>query len=388
MNKRKTLIICFAIFVLVICTAFGARQLLHNLLAPDTPEKEESIAPLNILLLGSDARPHEKLGNTDTIIVAHITGDSLRLLSIPRDTRVEIPGYGMHKINAASRFGGPELTAQVVSDLIGVPIDNYALIRWEGFINIVDALGGIDINVPDPMHDDISERPEYQININEGLQHLNGQQALAFVRFRKEALGDIDRTGHQLDFMKALLEQARKPATILKLHVLVPQIYRNVNTNLGLRETLAIARAGNNLEQLDIVTQTLPGYFLNLNEISYWGVDIEQARQVARDLFEYGLTTKQIVLVTPEHLRTVPDRTVPNSPEPETEPSAQPIDNDNHPIPENSDDYDEPEPDEDPYEIDLPLPDNEEGTNSPTGENGENTNQGDSSLNNLLTTIM
>ncbi|TYL14531.1 Transcriptional regulator LytR [Moorella thermoacetica] len=97
---------------------------------------------LNILLLGTDARPGEKVGNTDTIILAHFDGERLALLSIPRDTRVNIPGHGVDKINAAYSIGGPDLTTSIVADLTGVPISKYVLLRWDGFIKIIDLLGG------------------------------------------------------------------------------------------------------------------------------------------------------------------------------------------------------------------------------------------------------
>ncbi|HHW39679.1 MAG TPA: LCP family protein [Syntrophomonadaceae bacterium] len=306
MWKRKTgIIIILIILALFTGGAFAAQQLFNNWTGPDA-ESGQSKAPgrFNVLLLGSDARPGEKLGNTDTIIVAQIDRERLSLLSIPRDTRVEIPGQGMNKINAACRYGGPELTARVVSDLIGVPVEKYALVRWSGFMKIVDTLGGVDIYVPRNMHYDPQEGPEYKIDLHKGHQHLNGRQALAFVRFRMEARGDIDRTEQQLEFMKALADKVKQPATLLKLPVLLPELYKNVDTNMSLGEVLAMAKAGYDLKNIAVVTQTLPGYFLTVNGLSYWGVDPEQARRVAADLFEYGLTTKQVVLETPPHLRS------------------------------------------------------------------------------------
>jgi len=254
----------------------------------------------NILLLGTDARPGATGGNTDTIIVAHMEGNRLALLSIPRDTLVTIPGHGKDKINAAYSFGGPELTARIVSDLIGVPVFKYMLIRWTGFINIVDLLGGVTINIPRNMYYyDPTDGPEYKIELSQGVHHLNGHQALAFVRFRKEALGDIDRTRQQQELLKALVQQAMQPATLLKLPWLLPEIYNNVETNISLQELLAIAKTLIDLKNITVVSQTLPGYFLTINGISYWGVKPELARQVAHALFEYGETTKEIVLAAP-----------------------------------------------------------------------------------------
>lgn len=304
--KLKLIMAAFLVFgVMAIGGYLAARQILTpptpadqgqalNGSQPDTP------GTLNVLLLGTDARPGEKVGNTDTIMVAHFDGDRVALLSIPRDTRVNIPGHGPDKINAAFSIGGPEMTSSIVSDLIGVPINKYALLRWDGFMNIIDLLGGVTVNIPrDMYYYDPVDGPQYKINLKKGLQHLDGRQALAFVRFREEALGDIDRTGQQQELLKALFEKVKQPVTLLKLPRLLPEIYRNVETNVGLDEMLTLAKAGINFKNTNLVAQTLPGYFLTLKGISYWGVDPGQARQVARALFDYGQITKQVVLDTP-----------------------------------------------------------------------------------------
>ncbi|MGB9791616.1 MAG: LCP family protein [Thermacetogeniaceae bacterium] len=301
-TKAVFSLVLLALTILTGLSIAGKYYLDRWLFPPKEDVASSTPSRFNILLLGSDARPGEKIGNTDTIIVAQIDQEKLSLLSIPRDTLVEIPGYGKNKINSACRYGGPELTARVVSELIGIPVKKYALIRWSGFIKIVDTLGGVDLYVPRDMHYDPQDGPDYKIDLHKGYQHLNGKEALAFVRFRMEALGDIDRTKQQLQFMKALAEKIKQPKTLVKLPVLIPEIYKNVETNVTLGEALALAKAGYNLGRLAVVTQTLPGYFLTLNGASYWGVDPEQARQVAFDLFEYGLTTDRVVLEPPPHI--------------------------------------------------------------------------------------
>jgi LCP family protein required for cell wall assembly len=266
-------------------------------------KSDGTIDHFNILLLGSDTRPGStNYGNTDTIIVAQIDGNRLSFLSIPRDTRVNIPGHGMDKINAACSFGGPDLTASVVSDLIGEPISKYALIHWSGFVDIVNTLGGVTLDVPRNMSYDPGDGTQYRINLQKGMQHLNGQQALAFVRFRKVALGDIGRTSYQQQFLKAISEQVKQPSTFLKLPWLIPEVYKDVDTNLSLSELLQIAKSGNQLKQMAINSQTLPGYFLDLNGESFWGVDPIQARQVAQGFLDYGQTTDKVVLDTPPAL--------------------------------------------------------------------------------------
>lgn len=248
-----------------------------------------------VLLLGSDARPGEEAGRTDTIIVADVDGLQGRLafLSIPRDTLVEIPGHGPDKINAAALYGGPELTARVVSDLIGLPVRHYVLVRWEGFKNIVDLLGGVTLEVEKDMHYvDYSDGPEYAIDLKRGRQRLDGARALAYVRFRGDALGDIGRTERQLKFLAALAREAVQPANLARLPALVPEFLRHVETNVGPRQLLALARAAQFLAKGEVVTQTLPGHFLEENGISYWEVDPRQARLVARSFFREGRVTE------------------------------------------------------------------------------------------------
>ncbi len=284
----------------------------------NTDEAGEKLNSMTVLLLGVDARPQETVARTDTIIVAHVEAEANRLclLSIPRDTRVNIPGHGMDKINAANVYGGPELVRRVVSDLIGMPVKYYALTNWEGFKDIVDTLGGVTIEVEKPMqYYDPVDGPEYAIDLKPGVQRLDGRKALQYVRYRNDALGDIARTERQLKFLKALAREVMQAQTILKLPRLVPQISKSLQTNLGLSQMITLARVAKNFEQMEIVTQVLPGYFLEQGGVSYWAVNSQQAKKVALSLFKDGQvtqvvagptvkegpgTTKALALKTPE----------------------------------------------------------------------------------------
>ncbi|MGQ9824708.1 MAG: LCP family protein [Desulfotomaculales bacterium] len=259
---------------------------------------KESLNSLTVLLLGVDARPGEETARTDTIIVAHVepADNRLSLLSIPRDTRVKIPGHGMDKINAANLYGGPEMVTRVVSDLIGMPVNYYALTNWAGFKDIVDTLGGVTIDVDKRMYYyDPTDGPEYAIDLQPGLQRLDGKKALQYVRYRNDPLGDITRTERQLKFLKALASEVMQADTLLKLPRLVPQINRSLETNLGLRQMVTLAQVAKNFDQMAVVTQTLPGRFLQLEGISYWAVDSREARKVAYNLFKDGRVVEKVV---------------------------------------------------------------------------------------------
>lgn len=165
-----------------------------------SPDQERDLST------GGDTGPER----TDTIILVHIPkSGATTMVSLPRDSYVSIPGYGRDKLNAAFAFGGPQLLVQTVEIATGLRIDNYAQIGFAGFAGIVDALGGIDVCVPNPIDD-----PLAGINLPAGCQELNGAEALGFVRSRATALADIDRMNNQRLFMAALLEKATSGATL------------------------------------------------------------------------------------------------------------------------------------------------------------------------------
>ena len=190
-----------------------------------TPEGERAQSEgRNVLLVGSDAREdmtreeRERLGTghdlggqrTDSIILLHTGGDRPVLMSIPRDSYVEIPGHGMNKINAAYSIGGAKLLGQTVEQSTGLRVDGYMEIGFGGFAQVVDAVGGVDICVPRDMDD-----PKAHINLKKGCQTLDGKNALGYVRARySDPEGDIGRAKRQRQFLGALMGQVATPSTV------------------------------------------------------------------------------------------------------------------------------------------------------------------------------
>lgn len=304
--KRKTpFIICC---LLLIALVAGGYQFLKNrFFLPEIGSIGEQPGPvtieqrLNVLLLGIDARNGETHTRTDTIILASVDPKSkqMTLLSIPRDTRVNIPKHGWDKINSATVYGGVDTVMKVVSDLLGIPVKYYVLVDFSGFKNIVDALGGVTLEVEQDMyHYDPDDGGAYTIDLKKGLQRLDGDKALQYVRYRGYAMGDIDRTAHQQKFLVALAKEMMQPGTILKLPALVPEINKYVKTNLSLSDMMTLAQAGKKMEDGTIVAQTLPGRPIDINGGSYWGVEPEEARQMVANLFK-GETVTNVVLSTP-----------------------------------------------------------------------------------------
>lgn len=165
----------------------------------------------NILLLGSDSRisagdPSQwEAGaqRTDAIMIVQVSGDrqEVSVVSIPRDTWVEVPGYGQAKINAAYSYGGPSLTIQTVEQLTGVRIDHFVIADFESFEALTDEIGGVVINLKTPQTLADTQFPA-------GAQRLNGAQALAYTRERKSLPGgDFDRINRQQAWMRAIVSQ-------------------------------------------------------------------------------------------------------------------------------------------------------------------------------------
>ena len=202
---------------------------LHRIPAlADYPERPAAGAGTTWLLVGSDSRQHltpaqqtdlatgGDIGNgrTDTILLVHIpaigSSTSTTMVSIPRDSYVEIPGYGSDKINAAFVEGGAPLLAQTVEQATGLHLDHYAEIGFDGFAVMVDAVGGVTMCPTEPIDD-----PLAGINLPAGCQKLNGRNALGYVRTRATPRADLDRMVNQRAFMSALLHRAASPAVWL-----------------------------------------------------------------------------------------------------------------------------------------------------------------------------
>lgn len=260
--------------VVLFLGGFGLSTLYSGSVPVDATVQDHS-APrgaFSVLLLGIDARPSQTTGRTDTIVVATVNPRARRItfLSVPRDTRIDMAGHGVQKINAANEFGGPVLAVHEVNRLLGSAIHYYVLTNFGGFKEIVDTLGGVTIDVPEPMH--YRGGKNTYINLSAGLQHLDGTQALEFVRYREFRLGDIQRTLDQQALLKAILKQALRPSTIPRLPSLIPQFRSAVHTNMSNAQLLGFLDQVRALESGHMLSETLPGAFLNVPGASYWQV--------------------------------------------------------------------------------------------------------------------
>lgn len=190
----------------------------------------------NYLIVGSDSRadltpeqraelatgdPESEL--TDTIMILHTGSGPSTLVSIPRDSMLDIPGHGRHKVNSAygrgerDGTGGPQLLTRAIEGATGLRIDHYVQIGFTGFVNVVDAVGGVDLCVPEAIED-----PKAALDIEAGCQTLDQRTALGYVRTRATASSDFGRVERQRAFISALLKKVTSPTTLLNPFRVVP----------------------------------------------------------------------------------------------------------------------------------------------------------------------
>ncbi|WP_019535853.1 LCP family protein [Paenibacillus ginsengihumi] len=210
------------------------------------PPKWEGKERVNVLLLGGDSRsskPNE-IPRSDTLMVASIDPVTKKaaLLSVLRDTYVRIPGYGNDRINASVTYGGPQLAMKTVSDLLGIPIQYYVYTDFQGFIALVDAIGGIEIDVEKDMkYTDSADGHKFDINLKKGYQHLDGTHALQYVRFRHDALSDFSRTERQRKFLQAVAQKMQSTTSIIRLPKILNSVDPYIETNLSTTDMLKLA---------------------------------------------------------------------------------------------------------------------------------------------------
>ena len=257
----------------------------------DTKHKADFSFPFgtkrrNILLLGVDSNgegtdPFEGT-RTDTIILMNIDprSKSLNAISIPRDSKVYLPGdHGIQKINAAHAIGGIGMTIKTIEDTLGVKIDRYIMVHDQAGKEIVDALGGVDLYVEKNMHyNDYSGK--LFINLQKGMNHLSGKEVVGYLRFRHDAMGDIGRTQRQQWFLRGLMESLKKPETITKLPEIINVANKYIKTNMSFYELSQYAGLAKHLDMDKIEIAMLPGAPNKKGYISYWILDPEKTQEV------------------------------------------------------------------------------------------------------------
>ena len=299
--KKKRRIWPWVLMVLVFISAAlaGAYYASNSLLEKPVEKKqsEELITAKDkatIMIMGVDERDDD-VGRSDTLMIASIDPktNQASLLSVPRDTRVKIKGHGFDKVNAAYAYGKEKLSQDTVENLLGVNIDHYVIINTKSFKKIIDAIGGIDIDVPKRMHyeDPWDDDGGLIIDFQPGMQHMDGAKAVTYVRYRDEE-GDLGRIRRQQDFMRACMDKIVSPAIIPKLPSVIKEVMDSIQTDLTFRQLLEFAGTLKQSKENGLKTDMVPGRPLYIDGVSYWIPNLNKLRMTVADTLGVSLSGK------------------------------------------------------------------------------------------------
>ncbi|GMK39494.1 hypothetical protein PCCS19_25480 [Paenibacillus sp. CCS19] len=217
--------------------------------ATPEPPKWEGTERVNILLMGGDGRGLEKtqVARSDTMMVVSIdpTTKKAHVFSVLRDTYVDIEGHDRGRINTAVTLGGERLARTTIGNLLGLDIQYYIYTEFEGFKSLIDTIGGIDFYVEKDMnYVDNADGNRYDIHLKQGQQHLDGDHALQYVRFRHDAMSDFTRTERQREFMQAVASKIMSGWNIVRITDIIKSVSPFIETNLTVEDMLKLGQLG------------------------------------------------------------------------------------------------------------------------------------------------
>lgn len=257
----------------------------------------ELTRPVNLLLLGvdrdpqlADDSPDVLDGRSDTILAVRFetAGRQVNVLSIPRDTEVDLGEFGWGKLNEANYLGGVALMQATVETLLNpVEFDRYLRLNTQGLVELVDVLGGVEVFVPYPMsYRDRTQ--ELTIELDAGWQRLTGEQAQQFSRYRQGPYGDIGRVQRQQMLLQALRDRLTSPTIVPQLPAILQILQNHIDTNLTLPEMLALGSFALEIDRDALRMALLPGEFRDGQETgtSYWRVDEAAGDRVVEQFFQ------------------------------------------------------------------------------------------------------
>lgn len=286
-------------FVVVAVVAFAAGfvgwKLLggeHKAVKIDEPKALRSEMTKEIMVMGIDPRKDDA-GRSDTLMLVTMNAEKKKasVLSIPRDTRTVIENNGYDKINHAYAYGGHEYTQKAVEKLLNVNVDYYVMIDVHAFERIIDAIDGIDLDVEKRMYyeDPWDDDGGLVIDLYPGMQHLDGERAMEYVRFRDEE-GDIGRIKRQQKFLSALLTKAVSTDTLPRIPKILEELRSVLKTNMPISEMAAMAKHLPEIRSNGVETTMLPGQPAWWNDTSYWLPDILGARALLAEQMGVEMT--------------------------------------------------------------------------------------------------
>lgn len=235
----------------------------------------------NILLLGVD-NSIDGTRRSDTIMVINLNRSQNRIsiLSIPRDTRIELPKVGYTKINHAYAIGDYKLVKSTVSRFLQIPIKYYIVVDLQGVKNIVDQIGGVPVDIKNRLYY-VDRAGDLYIDFKPGRQILDGKKTIAYLRYRQYKNGDIGRIKKQQEFVKSLADRIISSKQIVKLPKVIGEMSKYVETNLSIGKMINLALEMNSFfEKGNLKVNTIPGSIVLIDGVSYWKVDLPKAIQL------------------------------------------------------------------------------------------------------------
>ncbi|WP_368901459.1 LCP family protein [Oceanobacillus oncorhynchi] len=255
-------------------------------------EVDPNIDNVSILIIGVDENEHRNNAETsrsDTLMLATFNRDegSVKLVSIPRDSYVYVPEVGREeKITHAHAYGGPKATIETVENLMDIPVDYYVRVNFHAFVDVVDAIGGIDIDVPYELEESDSMDKRDAIHLLPGEQTVDGEEALAFARTRKLD-NDIERGKRQMEVVNAVADKAASLSSVFQFDDLIAAVGNNMNTNMTFNEMMTFIKYATG--GLDIEDMTLEGSDYQPGSTYYWLLDepaLEETKRLLQDHLE------------------------------------------------------------------------------------------------------
>ncbi|OLZ08366.1 LCP family protein [Sulfobacillus thermosulfidooxidans] len=253
------------------------------------------------IINGKDVTNPYVRDRTDAMMLVSVdtkTGQ-VSVLSVPRDSLVDIPHVGYTKLNEANYFGGPKLAVQEVENMLHIPVDFYLETTMWNFADIINQIGGLTLYVPKPMH--YGGTGNYlDINLNQGWQHLNGQQVLEFARFRHEPMGSIARSFQQQEIIRAIMHKLLEPQNLPKLPSIALELRKDiVYTNLHNNQLIALALVARHVSLSQVQFATIPGTptermdpFMHVR-LDYWVDNTKWERLLADQMMGQPWTAQQ-----------------------------------------------------------------------------------------------
>ncbi len=288
---KKALTIILIVLIVLVVSFIGYTYYILSSINLKNGENGENTLPareidwskkINILLIGIDQRYEDEMSRSDTNLLLSIdpVNKKLVLISLPRDSLVTLPGYeGDEKLAHAHSYGGIPLLIKTVESILNIEIPYYVEVNFDGFKNMIDLIGGITIDVEKDM-DYESYLGDVKIHLKKGLQHLNGEKALEYVRFRMDETGDIGRMERQQKFIKAVIKQVFEISNTLRLQKALLELKNWVKTNLEPTQIIKLGLIIKNIQDEDMISMTLPGTLGWKNHLSYYILDYGKIQNI------------------------------------------------------------------------------------------------------------